>query len=78
MSSRSPRNDGWRSLPSAVHSVNCTCPTNWGTTQVASRSRGTPSTGDTFTASLDSRSLSSARSFAENPVPTLPANVSLP
>ena len=42
LSARSPRNEGCRSLPSAVHSVNGTCASCFGFTHVASRIRGAP------------------------------------
>ena len=37
LSSRRPSNDGWRSVPSRVHSVNVTSPTSSGLTQCARR-----------------------------------------
>ena len=73
LSSRNPRNEGWRSRLSCVHSVNATCPTNRGLTHVATRSRGASLTGVVGTTSFDSSSRNHVRSFAEKPVPTFPA-----
>src|SRR5262249_3445790 len=79
LSVRRPRNRGWRSLPSRVHSLNATCATDVGRTQC---------TPCAFTLSLLIGGLSRTvagqrlcrlRSIAvSNPVPTLPAYTSSP
>jgi hypothetical protein len=76
LSSRSPWNDGWRSVPSRVHSVNDTSPTSVGLTHVARR----PSApvGGFTKGGRSARFLSSSRRISAsdaslNPVPTLPA-----
>src|SRR5216684_235229 len=56
LSSLNPRNAGWRSLLSEVHSVKATWTTKRGRTQVATRSRGASLTVVAGTTSFESSS----------------------
>jgi hypothetical protein len=91
LSSRKPRKTGWRKRSSRVHSVNLTSQTVEGLTQthrfisaaVRPGSRPPPiagrlSNGQSLTAILFSSTESNFRSFSLKPVPTPPANLSLP
>src|SRR6185312_9949197 len=75
LSSRRPMNDGWRSVPSLVHSVNAISATSDGFTQCTSRPaapRGGSTTGAVFTSSGESFAASAVNVFVSKPVPTRP------
>src|SRR4030095_14834765 len=89
LSSRRPRNTGWRSFPSRVHSANFTSQTRRGVVQrqrfmAAGVRRRSPVAVDTLEnggelpRSGARRDSSSWHDRAVKPVPTLPANFNLP
>src|SRR4029079_3821523 len=81
LSGRKPRNDGWRNVPSSVHSANDTSATSNGCTQCARRASapfGGLWKGLVFAASADSERLSVASDASLNPVPPFPEYASLP
>jgi hypothetical protein len=75
LSRRRPWYRGWRSSPSAVHSLNPTWATSRGCTQ-CTRVRGRPRTGSNAGSGRSSAARVSCklvRVLRVNPVPTLPA-----
>jgi ATP-dependent DNA ligase len=74
MSNRSPRKDGWRRRPSAVHSLNAIWTTSAGSTHVAARGMAfSGANGDVSRTSGASRAWRSCSVARVKPVPTLPA-----
>src|SRR4029078_1253181 len=81
LSRRRPWHDGWRILPSEVHSVDSTSPTHSGRTQCAfrpSQPAGGGVNGDSGTSILFNCRRRSRAIFVVKPVPTLPARTRLP